>query len=170
MKLKCEDMRLSASVDASMGIHRDDHGHTGMTLSISGSPIFSRSTKQKTVATSSTHAEILALYDSVPYIIWLRDLLNELGYSQTDRTVVEQDNKSALSIYEQGWSKSDKTRHISIKYSFINEQIKDGVIIPKYVPSEEMKSDVLTKPITGARFKDSCDSYSIRQCVKWLKS
>jgi hypothetical protein len=38
-------------------------------------------------------------------------------------TVVEQDNKSALTFYGQGWSKSDRTRHISIKYSFITEQI-----------------------------------------------
>jgi hypothetical protein len=155
VRLKCKDMNLSASVDASFGIHRDNKSHSGMSLFVAGCPIFSRSTKQKTVATSSMHAEVLALYDSVPYIIWLRDLLGELGYRQDRPTVVEQDNKSALTVYGQGWSKSDRTRHISIKYSFITEQIGEGVIQPVYVPTEQMRADALTKPVTGNKFVDS---------------
>ena len=70
-----------------------------MVLFISGCPIFSRSIKQKSVATSSTHAEILALYESVPYIVWIRELLTELGYPQNQPTMVEQDNMSALTVY-----------------------------------------------------------------------
>jgi hypothetical protein len=80
-------------------------------------------------------------------VIWLRDLLSELGYAQGSPTVVEQGNKSALTIYEKGWSKSDRTRHISIKYSYITEQISDGVIKPVYVPTEEMRANILTKPL-----------------------
>jgi hypothetical protein len=154
MHLKCKTMDLSASVDASHAIHRDNKGHTGMVLFISGCPIFSRSIKQKSVATSSTHAEILALYESVPYIVWIRELLTELGYPQNQPTMVEQDNMSALTVYEQGWSKSNKTRHISVKYAYITEQIDDGVIKPTYVPTGQMKADILTKPITGSRFKE----------------
>jgi hypothetical protein len=126
VRLRCCDMELSASVDASFGVHRDDKSHSGMSLFLSGCPIFSRSSKQKTVATSSMHAEVLALYDSVPYVVWMRDLLSELGYVQGLPTVVEQDNKSALMAYEKGWNKSERTRHISIKYSYITEQISGG--------------------------------------------
>ena len=153
VRLKCRNMDLSASVDASHTIHRDDKGHSGMMLFIDDSPVFSRSTKQKLVATSSMHAEVLALFDAVPYVIWMRDLLSELGYPQGP-TPVEQDNKSALMIYEQGWNKSNKTRHISVKYSFIIEQIENQIINPVYVASNLMRADMLTKPITGNRFKD----------------
>ena len=153
IKIRCPTMDLTASVDASFNIHRDDRSHSGMILYIGGSPVFTRSTKQKLVATSSMHAEVLALFESIPYIIWLRDLLNELGYRQPP-TTVEQDNKSALAIYDQGWNKSNKTRHISVKYSFIIEQIAEGIVKPVYVPSDKMQADILTKPITGARFKE----------------
>jgi hypothetical protein len=50
VRLKCENMELSASVVMVS---------TGMTLFLSGCPIFSRSSKQKTVATSSIHAEVV---------------------------------------------------------------------------------------------------------------
>jgi hypothetical protein len=83
LKVDVEDMTLQASVDASHGIHPEDSkGHTGMVLSLSNSPVFSRSVKQKCVATSSTHAEILAAYESVSYIVSLRQLLEELNYPQ----------------------------------------------------------------------------------------
>ena len=153
VRLKCRNMNLGASVDASHNIHRDDKGHSGMVLFIDNSPVFSRSTKQKLVATSSMHAEVLALFDAVPYVMWMRDLLGELGYPQGP-TPIEQDNKSALMIYEQGWNKSNKTRHISVKYSFIVEQIENQIINPVYVASNMMRADMLTKPITGNRFKD----------------
>jgi hypothetical protein len=153
IQLKCSNMELSASVDASHAIHRDLKGHTGMSLFIAGCPIFSRSVKQKSVATSSTHAEILALHESIPYIIWLRDLLRELGYPQLNATAVEQDNKSALAIYDQGWSKSNKTRHIGIKYAFITEQVREGVINPKYVKTGEIRADVLTKVVPTGQFE-----------------
>ena len=146
-------MQLTASVDASHAIHRDLKGHTGMSLYISECPIFSRSVKQKTVATSSTHAEILALHEAIPYIIWIRALLCELGYPQVNPTVVEQDNKSALAIYDQGWSKSNKTRHIGIKYAFINEQIKEGIIKPVYVETGKMRADILTKVTSTCHFE-----------------
>jgi hypothetical protein len=61
-----QNMTLSASVDASKGVHRvDEKGHTGLVAMIGNSPIFWRSSKQKCIATSATHCEILALYDSL---------------------------------------------------------------------------------------------------------
>jgi hypothetical protein len=115
------------------------------------------------------HAEVLALYDSVPYVIWMRDLLSELGYSQGQPTVIEQDNKSALMAYEKGWNKSERTRHISIKYSYITEQIGEGVIQPVYVPTEQMKADILTKPLVGSKFRAFYDgSVGARKCVTLL--
>jgi hypothetical protein len=41
--------------------------------------VFHRSTKQKTVSTSAMQAEVATLFESIPYITWFRDLLDELG-------------------------------------------------------------------------------------------
>jgi hypothetical protein len=145
LKVDVEDMTLQASVDASHGIHPEDSkGHTGMVLSLSNSPVFSRSVKQKCVATSSTHAEILAAYESVSYIVSLRQLLEELNYPQPTPTVIQQDNKSALQIYEKGWSSSNKTRHIRSK-------------------KDQMLADHLTKPLEGK--VDMTEHTSVKQLL-----
>jgi hypothetical protein len=148
------DMQLSSSVDASKGIHRsDEKGHSGMTLLIGGSVIFSRSSKQRCIGTSATHCEVLALYDSLGYILSVRNLLIELGYNQDKPTPVQQDNSGAITVYKQGWSYSNKSRHIRAKYFDILEQIEEGTIAIIATPTEEMIADGLTKPLTGQTFK-----------------
>jgi hypothetical protein len=155
LKFKCNDMVLSASVDASHDIHRDNKGHSGLVISLGGLPVFHRSTKQKLVSTSAMQAEIVALYDSFPYISWFRDLLEELGYVQPGPTPVQQDNQSSLSIFDgSGQANSRKTRHYGNKIAFIKEQVQEGVIKPVYVPTGEMIADRLTKPFGGARMTE----------------
>ena len=157
------DMKLSASVDASKGIHRvDEKGHTGLVMMIGGSPMFWRSSKQKCIATSATHCEILALYDSLGYILSARNLLIELGYDQNGSTPVQQDNSGAIEIYKQGWSYSNKSRHIRTKYFYVVEQIKEGMINITPTPTNKMVSDGLTKPITGKAFRESREIIGVR--------
>jgi hypothetical protein len=99
-------------------------------------------------------AEIVTLFDSIPYISWFRDLLVELGYPQPDPTPVEQDNESALTLFN-GSEHPDtrKTRHYRNKIAFIKEQVDEGMILPTYVPTESMKADRLTKLFGGAKTK-----------------
>jgi hypothetical protein len=138
LHVNVEEMTLQATVDASHGIHhKDSKGNTGMILSLGSSPIFSRSVKQKYVATSSTHAEIIATYESVAYITGIRQLLEELGYPQRAPSKIQQDNKSSLHIYEKGWSGSNKTRHIRTKYHYIVERMEEGTITPTYTPTDD---------------------------------
>jgi hypothetical protein len=162
LKISCGDMVLSASVDASFNIHRENSaGHTGMLFMISGSPIFFRSVKQKCQATSATHAEILAMFEAVTFIAWFRGLLADLGFPQRSPTVVEQDNQPSLQIYGNGWSHSNKTRHIMPKYQYVIEGVKEGLIQLKYTPSKSVKADFLTKPISGTAFRESFVDYLV---------
>jgi hypothetical protein len=111
--------------------------------------------KQKLVSTSAMQAEIIALFDSFPYISWFRDLLEELGYTQPGPTPVQQDNQSSLSIFDgSGQADSRKTRHYQNKIAFIREQIQEKVIQPVYVPTGEMLADRLTKPFGGAKMTE----------------
>jgi hypothetical protein len=69
-------------------------------------------------------AEVAALFESIPYITWCGDLLTELGYTQDGPTPIQQDNKSALMIYDQtGNPDTRKTRHFKNKFEFVKELI-----------------------------------------------
>jgi hypothetical protein len=158
MVFECSNMELSASVDASHDIHRDSKGHSGLVVSIGGIPVFHRSTKQKTVSTSAMQAEVAALFESIPYITWFRDLLNELGYVQSGPTKLEQDNQSALTLYDgTGHPDTRKTRHYKNKIAYVKELTDDGVILDQYVPTENVLADKLTKPFCGAKMAEFLD-------------
>ena len=47
---------------------------------------------------------------------------------------------------------SNKTKHIDIRYNLLREQIKDNVIKIVYCPTEDMRSDILTKPLAPKPF------------------
>ena len=49
---------------------------------------------------------------------------------------------------------SDRTKHIGIRTSFVNEYQEDGKIIIKFVKSEENEADIFTKNTTNVIFSN----------------
>ena len=110
-----------------------------------------RSTKQKIVTKSSTEAELVSLSDGCSQIIWSREFLIHQGYNLSTATVYE-DNKSTMVLILKGKSSSNRTRHINVRYFFIKDRIDAGEIEVKYMPTDEMIADILTKPLQGKKF------------------
>ena len=44
-------------------------------------------------------------------------------------------------------------RHINVRYFYLNERIANGEINIKYIESENMVADILTKPLHGKKFR-----------------
>ena len=47
----------------------------------------------------------------------------------------------------------DNSKHIEIKYYFIQDMVQKGDVKIKYVPTEEQVPDVLTKPLSHVKFE-----------------
>ena len=47
---------------------------------------------------------------------------------------------------------SQKTKHIDIRYNLTREQVKNKVIAMEHLNTENMTSDILTKPLAGTPF------------------
>jgi hypothetical protein len=45
-----------------------------------------------------------------------------------------------------------QTKHISVPYHYIREQVELGNVKVEYIPTEAMPADGLTKPLTGTAF------------------
>ena len=124
-----------------------------MSLGGNGGLVVARSTKLKLVSRSSTESELIALDDSICFVLWCRRLLKELGYHQGPTTVF-QDNKSAIIISEKGFNNGNESRHMRNRYHYIRQCIEEGSIKIEYLPTAEMVADFFTKPLAGARFRD----------------
>jgi histone deacetylase 1/2 len=139
-------------VDASYATHDDCKGHTGAMMTLGQGAAISMSRKQKTNARSSTEAELIGVYDALPSILHTRYFLEAMGYN-VKHNVIYQDNKSSITLEKNGRTSSSKrTKHIKIRYFFIKDMIAQREVEVRHCPTEEMWSDILTKPKQGKDF------------------
>jgi hypothetical protein len=154
LTLSPNNTQLHASVDASHAIHDDGKGHSGTAIGIGGTYFSFRSKKQKLVSASSTESELNALFDASKPIMWVRDLLEDLGYPQTAADV-QQDNMSAITVANQAYSRSGRSRHMFIRCQYVKELIDHGKLKLTYTSTKEIVADALTKPVTGKLFQET---------------
>ena len=147
-------VKLYATVDASYGTHDDRKSHSGCTLHIGeGSGAFlSRSKKQTVTADSSTVAEFIATHLAAKEIMWARSLLEEMGYTQSDPTVLGEDNMSTIAMINNDCN-GQKTKHIAIRFNLIREQVQNSQIKLQHLSTTEMTSDILTKALDPKPFE-----------------
>jgi hypothetical protein len=147
-----QSMQLHYWIDAAYALHSDKRGHTGIlaTLGSRNAPIYAKSAKQKIHSRSSTEAELLALDDGFLHLLWLRQVLDFMGYPQVP-TYVYQDNKSTIFVCETGHSKNGKLKHMAIRYYFIHGHLENNIAKLKYCKTEEMIADILTKPFNNSK-------------------
>jgi hypothetical protein len=147
-----DGVTVFAYVDSSYGVHSDYKSHTGGVISMGKGPVFTKSSKQKIMSKSSTEAELIGISDMLPQVIWTRDFLIAQGYKVAAAKLF-QDNQSTIALANKGFSTSDKTRHIAIRYFFVKDRVDSGEIVLEYLPTERMTADVLTKPLQGTLFR-----------------
>ena len=141
-------------VDAAFANRDKFLSQTGGMLTMGGGAIMSTSRKQKLNTKSSTEAELVAVDDMMPQILWTRYFLLEQGFDLKGN-VIYQDNQSAILLETNGTgSSSRRTRHINIRFYFVKDRVENGEVEINYLPTEEMTADFFTKPLQGQKFID----------------
>ena len=146
--------KLEWHIDASFAVHPDFKSHTGATMRFQGglgSPI-QMSCKQKLNTDSSTTAELVAVHQALPMVLWVPLFLEEQGY-KIEENLVHQDNQSAILLECNGKKSSSKrTRHLNIRFFMVTDQVEKGNIVIKYCPTDDMIGDFMTKGLQGIKF------------------
>jgi hypothetical protein len=91
---------------------------SGFVWIMNGGTVCWRSKLQTIVVLSSTEAEYIGVTPAVQEIIWLRDLLCELGITNTSPLLLNMDNHRAVTL-TCGTGDSHQMKHIDIHYHFI---------------------------------------------------
>jgi hypothetical protein len=158
LTLEADDIQLVKWwADASFAVHADMKSHTGGAMSLGKGVIYGTSTRQKINTRSSTEAELVAVNEVLPQILWTRYFLEAQGYGTID-SIVYQDNQSAILLEKNGRASSSKrTRHLNIRYFFVTDRINAGEVEIQYCPTTAMIADFFTKPLQGTLFKSFRD-------------
>lgn len=138
---------------ADAGYLSDPHkarSQTGYLFTYGGTAISWRSTKQSIVATSSNHAEIIAIHEASRECIWLRSVIHFIK----ERCGLKCDVKIPTILFEDvaciaqlrgGFIKGDRTKHISPKLFFTHDLQKNGDIDVRQIRSSDNPADLFTK-------------------------
>ena len=133
------------------GDRSDRKSTSGYCFQLSNSLISWRTHKQTCVALSTAEAEYIALAGTAQEAVWLANLINCLQFNYEYPVTIYEDNQSAICLANNPIN-HPKTKHISIKYHYIRDLIKDSKITLKYCPTGKMLVDIFTKPIAGEKF------------------
>ena len=144
------DFLIYCYVDASYNCYTDGKGHYGYTICIgrNNGSIYAKSSKMKVIALSSTEAEYVALCHAVSQIIFLRELMKQLGFAGNRPSIIYEDNLSCIKMVY-GQLNHQTTKHINVRFHFTKDQVQKGEVEIIHCPTEEMIADVLTKPLAS---------------------
>jgi len=123
---------------------------TGYLFKLAGGSVSWASRLQPTVALSSTESEYMAASAAVQEAIYLRLLMEKLGFSQEGPTVIREDNQGCIALSENPVN-HQRSKHIDIKYHFTRERVESEDVKLVYVPTEHQQADLLTKALAAPR-------------------
>jgi len=110
------------------------------------------SKKQKHATDSTCYAEYVALHHAGKEVIFLRELLEGLGFSMPTSTALHCDNDAARQLTEDP-SNHTNTKHIHVKYHTIQDILEEELAHIVHVLSTENAADIFTKPLAKPAFE-----------------
>ena len=139
-------LTLETYTDADYGNDPDDRiSWSGYISKLGNATISWRSRKQRSVSTSTTESEYMALCTGVKHHIWLQSGLKALRHPKIPNAVLT-DNNGAKDIAENP-KLNDRSKHIDIQYHFTRQQVQLGNIILIHTPGKGNPADICTKPL-----------------------
>ena len=98
------------------------------------------------VTLSTIEAEFIAATSCACQGVWLRRILGKLGQNQATSTVIYCDNSSAIKLSKNPVLHG-RSKHIDVRFHFLRELTRDGVVELVYCNTQEQVADIMTKPI-----------------------
>jgi hypothetical protein len=140
-------LELVAYVDSNFAM--DDvtrKSTTGFVFLFGHAAVSTKSRLQRAINTSSSEAELTAVFSASQEAIWLRRLLESLDYSPNGPTTIFEDNQGAVKwVHSQ--ESHGRLKHIDIKILALRDWVKKGLVSVKYLPSTENCADMFTKAL-----------------------
>jgi hypothetical protein len=124
----------------------------GYLFQLYGGAIDWRSAKQKTVTTSSTEAELLALSDTAKETYWWNRFFRSIKFDLDTQLTVQCDNLQTIRLLtKEDPHLATKLRHVDIHKHWLRQEVQAGRVNIEWVPTADMPADGLTKSLPRQR-------------------
>ena len=148
------DIKLGGYADSSWAedsVTRKSLG--GYLVTMGNCVVAHRAKLSSVIALSSTEAEIYAAGMLARELIWMRQLLQEMGEEPgAAPMILKEDNQGCMA-----WASKDNlsrmTKHINVRWHHLRSSVKNGEIKMVYTKTEDQVADVLTKALSRTKFE-----------------
>jgi len=147
-----KDYALSAFTDADYATDKDRKSISASTIHLNGMLVHWYCTKQSNISLSTMESEFVAAARGVQELLGCFELLKEIGCPVALPMPINMDNQAAISQITSEAS-SQRSKHIDVKYKFLNDLYLKQFINPIHVPTKSMLADLLTKALPTPDFR-----------------
>lgn len=145
--------QLVGYVDSDYAGDSDDRKSTsGYVYMLGGGAVSWASKKQPIVTLSTTEAEYVSAAYGACQGVWLKNVLDEIGYIQEEGTILFCDNSSTIKLSKNPVLHG-RSKHIHVRYHFLRELVNDEIIRLEYCGTEDQISDIMTKAVKLETFE-----------------
>jgi len=149
-----DPLQFYCTVDASYLLHPDSKGQTGYTIGLyKEGTFYNRSAKQALVSTSSTHAEMRAIFTLVKDLLFLFSISTDLQFSIQLPAIIMEDNSAVITITTDDQAYLKKCKHFLMVINYIREQVDMGLVEIQKIAGEDNMADLHTKPLRDGAFE-----------------
>jgi hypothetical protein len=124
----------------------DSKSIEGYIFFLNGGAITWKSRKQQNLAMSTVEAEYMALSTAICEATHLRQKIAELEQTPETQTPILCDAQGAITLANKE-TIGHKVKHIRLRYHHIREEINQGLIDIRFVPTKDQAADILTKAL-----------------------
>ncbi|KAK1618137.1 hypothetical protein QYE76_023654 [Lolium multiflorum] len=159
-----QELVVTSYTDASWNTDPDDSkSQSGYVFILNGATVSWASSKQCTVAKSSTESEYIAASEASSEAVWMKRFIIELGVvpSALDPLVIYCDNMGAIANAQEPRSHK-RLKHIKLRYHSIREYIEDGEVKICKVHTDLNVADPLTKALPRAKHDQHQNAMGVR--------
>ena len=135
-------------VDANLG---RACSQSGWVAYLANAPVICKSKRQKCAVISVAEAELVALSAAVCDMLWLRQMLEAMGYPPRAPTPVYCDNKAAREVAMNPVA-AKNLRHVARRHFFVQDVWRSGDITIPAIESRRNRADPLTKVIDAPAY------------------
>ena len=97
-------------------------------------------------ALSTTEAEYVVLSEAAHEAYWLRNLYEELGFTQKSLTTIKGDHNGSI-LMARNPQFHNCAKHITVHYHKVQDTINDGIIKIESCQDPERTADILMKAL-----------------------
>ncbi|RVW68068.1 Retrovirus-related Pol polyprotein from transposon TNT 1-94 [Vitis vinifera] len=164
------ELKLKGYTDASFASDKDDSKSiSGYVFTLNGGAVSWKSSKQATVADSTTEAEYIAASEAAKEAVWMKKFISELGVVPSIEEPIPLlcDNNGAIAQAKEPRS-HQKSKHVLRRYHLIREIIERGDVKIEKIDGKENAADPFTKALGITQFDKHKWEVGMKYMTDWL--